>query len=303
VAKPRFFIDRPVRFSVTIAGDEAHHIRDVIRLQAGEVIEVVDSDGVVSDIEITGIEQGEIVGKVIARHSSRSDLADVYLFQALPKGGKIDDIIRQSTEIGVSGIYPIITERAIAKVNDEKAGKKLDRWQKIAVEAAKQSHRTSIPGINPVLSWREALEILQSFDLIILFWEEETRTLPYEVLATLKTHEIQETRETPESETAQFMEATSAPTVSKEPESSKTPLPNNPLANKKVAEKIAVIIGPEGGLSEKEAEDLKRIGAHAVTMGTSILRVETAAPVALALVIYDLRKMQHEKQRELLKRK
>ncbi|MBI4733899.1 MAG: 16S rRNA (uracil(1498)-N(3))-methyltransferase, partial [Rubrobacteridae bacterium] len=58
MAKPRFFVDRPVRFSVNITGSDAHHIRDVIRLNPGEVIEIVDNNGNVSDVEITGIEQG-----------------------------------------------------------------------------------------------------------------------------------------------------------------------------------------------------------------------------------------------------
>jgi 16S rRNA (uracil1498-N3)-methyltransferase len=151
------------------------------------------------------------------------------------------------TEIGVSGIYPIITERAIVKVDGEKIGRKLDRWRKIATEAAKQSHRTTIPKVNPVIAWREALQELRSFDQIILFWEEETETLPYEVL--------------------------------------------DPAAGK-----IAVVIGPEGGLSEKEAGDLKNIGARVATLGESILRVETAAPVAVALAIYDLRRIKNKKE-------
>jgi 16S rRNA (uracil1498-N3)-methyltransferase len=264
MAKPRFFIDRPVKFSVTITGEDAHHIRDVIRLHAGEVIEVVDPGGHVSDAEITAIEPGEVIAKVIKRHEAQTALPEVYLFQALPKAGKFDDIIRMATEIGVTGIYPLTTERVVVKFDGEKAGKKLDRWRKIAVEAAKQSHRTTIPSINPVLAWNDVLAALREFDIVITFWEEENMVLPCEVLESHR------------------------------PELVLSPTPDNPLQSLRSLPKIAVVIGPEGGLSEKEAADLKEAGANTVTMGESILRVETAAPVAVALVLYDLRKIVSE---------
>jgi 16S rRNA (uracil1498-N3)-methyltransferase len=264
MAKPRFFIDRPVKFSVTITGEDAHHIRDVIRLQTGEIIEVVDPGGHVSDAEITIIEPGEVIAKVIKKHEDRTVLPEVYLFQALPKAGKFDDIIRMTTEIGVVGIYPVVTERVVVKFDGEKAGKKLDRWRKIAAEAAKQSHRTTIPGVNPVLTWNDALVELKKFEIIITFWEEENTVLPCAVLESYRSELV-----------SQFASG-------------------KPPQSQKLLPKIAVIIGPEGGLSEKEAADLKEAGANIVTMGESILRVETAAPVAIALVLYDLRKIASE---------
>jgi 16S rRNA (uracil1498-N3)-methyltransferase len=264
MAKPRFFVDRPVKFSVTITGEDAHHIRDVIRLHTGETIEVVDPGGNVSDAEITAIEPGEVIAKVIERHEGPTVLPEVYLFQAMPKAGKFDDIIRMTTEIGVAGIYPLITERVVVKFDGEKAGKKLDRWRKIAAEAAKQSHRTTIPGINPVLTWKDALVELRKFEIIITFWEEESMVLPCEVLGSYR------------SELGSRL-------TSDKPSQLQHPLP-----------RIAVIIGPEGGLSDKEAVDLKEAGANTVTMGESILRVETAAPVAIALVLYDLRRVLSE---------
>ncbi|MBI4733562.1 MAG: 16S rRNA (uracil(1498)-N(3))-methyltransferase [Rubrobacteridae bacterium] len=247
MAKPRFFADRPVRFSVAITGTDAHHIRDVLRLHIGETIEVVDSNGDVFDIEIIAIGPDEVTGKVVGRYEVVGSLPEVYLFQSLPKAGKLDTIIRQVTEIGADGIFPFISERAISKVEGEKAGKKLERWQKIATEAAKQSHRTIIPRVNAVLSWKQALDELRGFDLVVLFWEEETLKLPFEVLDSK-------------------------------------------------AQRIAVVIGPEGGFSEKEARELIGMGARVVSMGDSILRVETAAPVAIALVLYDLRRIQKAKR-------
>jgi 16S rRNA (uracil1498-N3)-methyltransferase len=245
LSKPRFFVNRPVKFAVDITGPDARHIKDVLRLGAGDVIEVVDPEGTISDIEITGISSGEVSGRVITSYRAHEELPELFLFQALPKVGKMDTIIRQATEIGVTGVYPIQTERAVVKIDTERASKKTERWQKIAAEAAKQSHRTLIPTVSAVLTWKEALQQLKEFDEVIVFWEEESGTLPHEVLDP-------------------------------------------------VAKTIAVVIGPEGGLSEKEISDLKALGARVVTLGESILRVETAAPVAIALILYDLRRMKRE---------
>jgi len=245
LAKPRFFVDRKVKFAVDITGSDAHHIKDVLRLEPGNLVEVVDPEGNVSDVEITEVSSSKVTGKVVRSYKPEEGLPEIALFQALPKSAKMDDIVRQSTEIGVNGIYPMITERVVVKLDPEKASKKSERWQKIAAEAAKQSHRTLIPKISPVLSWQDALEELKNFKEIIVFWEEEQGTLPYEVI--------------------------------------------DPTANK-----IALVIGPEGGLAESEVADLKQLGAKITTMGESILRVETAAPVAVALVMYDLRRMKKQ---------
>lgn len=242
MSKPRFFVGRPVKFAVDITGPDARHIKDVLRLGPGDIIEAVDPEGTISDVEITGLEPGKVSGRVVASYRAGEELPEVFLFQALPKASKMDDIVRQSTEIGVAGVFPIQTERVVVKLEPEKAPKKVDRWQKIAVEAAKQSHRTLIPPVSSVLAWGEALKKLKEFDEIIVFWEEERGTLPFEVLDP----------------------------------SAKT---------------IAIVIGPEGGLSDNEVSDLKDFGAKVVTLGESILRVETAAPVAIALILYDLRRM------------
>jgi len=228
--------------AVDIIGSDAKHIKDVLRLGVGDIIEVVDSSGNLADAEITAIYSDRVSAKVIKSHVPREEPGKVFLFQALPKASKMDSIIRQSTEVGVYGIFPVMTERVVAKLEPAKEAKKVERWQRIANEASKQSHRVLVPRVSQVLTWQEALQTLKSFDQIIVFWEVERKRLPYEVI------------------------------------------------NAK-AEKIALVIGPEGGLSQSEVSDLKELGAEVVTLGESILRVETAAPIAIALVLYDLRRM------------
>lgn len=242
MAKPRFFINRQLGESVDIVGSDAKHIRDVLRLAVGDVIEVVDSEGTLAEVKINSISHASISGGVINSHKVVRSLPEVYLFQGLPKAGKLDMIIRQATEVGASGISPVITERVVVKLEAQKAAKKSDRWQKIAAEAAKQSHRVLIPRVTHILAWDDAMEELKGFDQVIVFWEEEHEKLLFEVI-------------------------------------------------KPTARSIALVIGPEGGLSEKEVTELKRIGAEAITLGDSILRTETAGPVAVALALYELQRM------------
>jgi len=249
LAKARFFLAGQIGESVEveITGPDARHIKDVLRLSKGDMIEVVDSEGIIAEVRIEGFARGGVLGRIVGSYKAAESLPQVYLFQGLPKAGKLDTIVRQATEIGVSGISPILTERVVVKLEAQKAAKKSDRWQKIATEAAKQSHRISIPKVTGVLSWQEALEELKKFDHTVVFWEEEHEKLLFEAL-------------------------------------------------KPEVHSIALVIGPEGGLAEKEVADLKDIGAEVVTLGESILRTETAGPVAVALTLYELRRMKKTKQ-------
>ncbi|MBE0448452.1 MAG: 16S rRNA (uracil(1498)-N(3))-methyltransferase [Actinobacteria bacterium] len=242
MAKPRFFINEKIGESVDIMGSDAKHIRDVLRLAIGDSIKVVDSEGTIAEVRIDNLSHASVSGKVINSHKVIRSLPEVYLFQGLPKVGKFDIIIRQATEIGASGISPVLTECVVVKVEAQKAVRKSDRWQKIVAEAAKQSRRTSIPKITGALTWHDAVEELKKFDQVIVFWEEEHEKLLFEVL-------------------------------------------------KPTARSIALVVGPEGGLSENEITELKRIGAEIITLGESILRTETAGPVAVALVLYELQKV------------
>lgn len=242
MAKPRFFIKGIIGDSVDITGSDARHIKDILRLVPGEIIEVVDSEGTLADVRLEDVSRECVSGRVVERRKTTEALPHVVLFQGLPKSGKFDTVVRQTTEIGVSGISPVLTERVVVKLEPGKAGKKSDRWQRIAEEAAKQAHRMLIPKVSGILSWQEAIEELQKFDQVIVFWEEERESLLFEVL-------------------------------------------------KPGARTIAVVVGPEGGLSTREVDELKEIGARTVTLGESILRTETAGSIAVALVLYELRRL------------
>lgn len=238
MSRPRFFIAETAGESVSITGPDVKHIRDVLRLGAGAVIEVVDTTPSLCEVEIEHISRDAVIGIVLSRREPEATSPQVYLYQGLPKAGKIDIIIRQATEIGVAGVTPVLTERVVVALEPGKAEKKSARWQKIAEEAAKQSHRLSVPKIGTPLDWASTLGELPGFDQVVVFWEEERDRLLSEVL-------------------------------------------------KSEASRIALIVGPEGGLSEGEIADLKALGAEVASMGENILRTETAGPIAVALTLYE----------------
>ncbi|MDI6816073.1 MAG: RsmE family RNA methyltransferase [Actinomycetota bacterium] len=247
MSKARFFIAEKAGESVTITGPDVKHIKDVLRLGTGAVIEVVDSTPSLCDVEIEHISRDAVAGRVLSRREPLSDAPQIYLFQGLPKAGKIDVIIRQATEIGVAGVTPVLTERVVVALDPGKAEKKSSRWQKIAEEAAKQSHRLSVPEIRTPLDWQSALRELAGFDQVVVFWEEERDRLLSEVL-------------------------------------------------KPEAARIALVVGPEGGLSEGEIADLKALGAGIASMGEYILRTETAGPIAVALTLYECARARRDRR-------
>ena len=106
--------------------------------------------------------------------------AQVFLFQGLPKGDKMDLIVQKSVELGVTEIIPVATKRSIVKLDEKKAGRKEERWNKISEAAAKQSRRQHIPKVRSVMEWQEALNYAKEFEVKLIPYElssgmEETK--------------------------------------------------------------------------------------------------------------------------------
>lgn len=157
------------------------------------------------------------------------------LVQGIPKGAKMDVVIRMGTELGVVQFVPVHARRSIA------TGARTARWRRIAVEAAKQCRRSDVPAVSDPVSLSEALKQVAEYDLILVLWEgEQHRTIAEELRS-------------------------SAP-----------------------SSRVAVVVGPEGGLEAAEVAQAVDAGAVPVSLGPLILRTETAAIVAVAMVLYEL---------------
>jgi 16S rRNA (uracil1498-N3)-methyltransferase len=182
----RFFVSsdniRPPEIFITNL--DVNHIKNVLRLIKGDEIVVCDSFGNEYHAKIIGIEKDKIRLEIVEKFLDRNIyLPQITLFQSLPKSSKMDLIIKQTTELGILRVVPLITERTIVKLDSVGLRNRLDRWRKIAVEASKQSQRNTIPEISDSINFASAEDVFKEFDLILTPWEKEKETTLKEILS------------------------------------------------------------------------------------------------------------------------
>jgi 16S rRNA (uracil1498-N3)-methyltransferase len=243
---PHFIVSEPVSNNcpVTITGADVHHIRNVLRLKAGDQITVSSdlSSGVSSGsgdrfvCEISGIEKETVTAVAVRKLSvPTSNTPALTLAQAAPKGRKMDDIVRMACEMGVIKIVPVIAERSLATKGADVSESKLERWRAIALSAARQCGSPGVAEITAPVALHE-LSNTTNETLRIVFWENETKSLK-SVLDD-------------------------------------APRPGSVLA----------LIGPEGGFSRNEVEFLISHGFKTASLGVTTLRTQTAGIVALSAI-------------------
>lgn len=247
-----FFVE-PSQISekeVVITGEDVNHIKNVIRLKAGDEISI--SNGIDGRDYRCGIaELGEDSIRCELRFIKEDGVelpAKVYLFQGLPKGDKMEFIIQKMVELGVYEIVPVAMKRCVVKLDEKKAKSKIARWQGISEAAAKQSKRGIVPQIHEVMNFKEALAYASRM---------ECKLVPYEMEGTL--------------EDATGMKGT-----------------RRLIEAVKPGDRVAVFIGPEGGFEEQEIADAKALGMEPITLGKRILRTETAGMTVMAWIMYQL---------------
>ena len=182
---PRFFVckDQIEDGIVTIKGDDAHHISRSLRMAAGESITVCDMQKYEYECELYEFLPDCVRARVISMiHAQTEPPYDIHLFQALPKGDKLDSIIQKSVECGVTEITTFESERCIVRIKDGGEAKKLERRQRIALEAAKQSGRGCVPTIHPSVTFRSALQSAAQSELVLFCYEGDgTESLSLQV--------------------------------------------------------------------------------------------------------------------------
>lgn len=188
MSKRRFFVSpQQVKdSSIVISGPDVNHIRNVLRLGIGDSLIVSDSCDFEYEAKIVEISPSEVKAATTMKKEIEPVFPQVTLVQAISKGEKMDTIVRQATELGVSAIVPIITSRTVVRLDEEKKKNKLARWQKVAKEASSQSQRSTVLNVYMVLAWDELLNVVSSFDLVIMFWEEAKESFSGEALRMVK---------------------------------------------------------------------------------------------------------------------
>lgn len=225
--------------------ENSRYLSSVLRMKVGQNVDVVDSTGDVIRTEVSLIEKKSVSLRPINREKCNSEPpVDITLYQAVSKGERMDLTIQKSVELGVSRIVPVMSERCVVNLKGDTRSK-TDRWQKIALEAARQSQRGVVPAVVTPMSFSEALKDSKENGTAFFLWEEEHAL-------TLKS----------------AMEKWQS--------------------EGKNGDRLGIIIGPEGGFSEAEAQEAKESGAICATIGKRILRTETAGPAVLAMMLYEL---------------
>lgn len=157
-----------------LAREESRKICRVLRLRPGSEIALWDATGTEYSALITRIEGQQVFVRVLAEQERAVEAPlKLALVQGIPKGSKFDYIIQKATELGVWRICPAVTERTIVKISREKRGKRQQRWQMIASEAARQSGRVQIPEVMGIAPLEEICAGIESDCLKILLWERE----------------------------------------------------------------------------------------------------------------------------------
>ncbi len=159
--------------AVRILGSDVNHIKNVLRMKVGDELSVSNGvDGREYRCGIVSMEEKCITCQLRFVKEDGVELpSQVYLFQGLPKGDKMELIIQKAVELGVHAVVPVTARRCVVKLDDKKAKSKITRWQGIAEAAAKQSKRRIVPEVMEVMSLREAMAYIKDFEVKLIPYE------------------------------------------------------------------------------------------------------------------------------------
>ena len=136
---------------IRLSARESHHLATVMRVPEGTRVAVFDGAGRTAEARVERIAPDAVLLRVLpGTQATAADGTQIILVQALPKGGRMDDIVVKCTEIGAAAIMPVVTDRCVARLAPDQAAKRLARWERLAVSAAKQCQTPALPAIAPV---------------------------------------------------------------------------------------------------------------------------------------------------------
>jgi 16S rRNA (uracil1498-N3)-methyltransferase len=170
----RFFIppDQMGKYESIISGDDAHHLRDVLKLQPDELVVVFDGRGREFRARIVSITRQKVRVAMLDRVEADTDaVLDLTIGQGYLKDKKMDVLVRQFTELGVVRWAPFLSMRSVPSPDPQRLKGRYQRWQKIATESLKQCRRNRAMIISPVVGFDEALKQAASSDVKVIFWE------------------------------------------------------------------------------------------------------------------------------------
>ena len=240
----QFFVEKSQvgKEYVTITGSDVNHIRNVLRMKIGETIRISDREGGNYFCKIAETGENFVQADIVSVDEEGTELpSKIYLFQALPKGDRMETVIEKAVELGVYEIIPVDMKYCVVKLEGKKAAQRVQKWQAQAETAAKQSKRSLIPKVSEPVSYKEAVAYAMKLD---------QKLVPYE-------------NERGMAATREAVEAV------------------------RPGESIGIFIGPEGGFAPEEIEAVKG-EMKLISLGSRILRTETAGFTTLAILMYHI---------------
>lgn len=251
---PLVHVDQPVAGAdvgdlVGLTRDEVHHLRSVLRLRVGNAVEVSDGGG--------GHATGELLEEAVRLRTpgeaTPPPRPPLRVVQALPKGRKLDEVVRVCVELGMDTLVPVAAERSVRRPEGERAVRAVARWEAVARSACEQARRTHRPHIAPITS----VGGLVPDGRWLLAHPTATESLPHVLVDVLADGLANDAAE--------------------DPDAAGTP----GTGGRDGA--VTIVVGTEGGWSEAEVDDLVAAGARGVHLGPTVLRTEHAAAAALAV--------------------
>ena len=253
----RIFLEK-LSETIEITGKDANHLANSLRAKRGDKIIAVDKFGNTATLELTNFDSEKIFAKCVSEITKTEILKKrVTLADCLPKQNKFDNIVEKSTELGIDKLQPLISDRTIARPGNFRAKSKLDRWSRIVKEAAEQCARDTLPEIGEILELSNWLK-----EIAPTLGKFENKKFDGKGALLLFCYE----KET-EDNLAKVLHA---------------------YKNCDCEKNIIILIGPEGGFSEREVREIKNCGGVSVSLGKTVLKTDTAAISALAIVQYEL---------------
>ncbi len=169
-----------IQETIKVTGEDARHLAAVLRMRPGEKIRLSTADGGNYLGEIVEAEKDGVEIFVLQETPSTELREKIVLFQALPKGDRMETVIEKTVELGVHEIVPVEMERCVVRLDDKKKENRRRRYQAVAEAAAKQSKRSVIPAIRPFMSYEDAVAYARTLDVVLVPYEckrgmEQTR--------------------------------------------------------------------------------------------------------------------------------
>ncbi|KQT97844.1 16S rRNA (uracil(1498)-N(3))-methyltransferase [Sanguibacter sp. Leaf3] len=244
-------------------GLEGRHAGVVQRRGVGERIDVVDGAGLRLTCRVTAVQASEVTLEVVSVEREPSDGASLVLVQALAKGDRDELAIEAATEAGVDAVLPWQAERSVVVWRGDRAAKSRARWVATVRAATKQARRASLPGVGDVVDAKglaaRTAQVVAAGGTVLVLHEEATLPIAQAALPALPA-----------------LGAGAQELAAQTPEDSAT--------DSDAPREILVVVGPEGGISERECTLLTEAGATLVRLGPHVLRTSTAGPIAVALL-------------------